>query len=132
MIDGVRPSLGLNIAFAVIVLVPIAFMVVRRWRKRSEEAKLQRLARNSAHPQDNPSWVKPEAVQSDLPIAYPGIETMPTAGPAVRVGFFRRICHGVAHLLDDRQPDGYSSVAPRRPDGSRTKIFFFNGNGRSR
>jgi hypothetical protein len=36
------------------------------------------------------------------------------------------------HFLFEKSPSGYSSIAPRRADGTRTKIFFFNGNGRGR
>jgi hypothetical protein len=32
----------------------------------------------------------------------------------------------------EKQPSPYSSISPRRPDGSRTKIFFFNGSGKGR
>jgi hypothetical protein len=43
----------------------------------------------------------------------------------------RRLGHRLAHLLDDRKPSDYSSISPRLPDGSHTKIFPFNGNGKS-
>jgi hypothetical protein len=36
------------------------------------------------------------------------------------------------HFLFEKDPSPYSSIAPRRADGTRTKIFFFNGNGRGR
>ncbi len=32
----------------------------------------------------------------------------------------------------EKKPGQYSSIAPRMPDGRRTKPFFFNGNGRGR
>jgi len=32
----------------------------------------------------------------------------------------------------EKEPSPYSSIAPRSSDGTRTKIFFFNGNGRGR
>jgi hypothetical protein len=32
----------------------------------------------------------------------------------------------------EKDPSEYSSIAPRSPDGTRSKIFFFNGNGRGR
>jgi hypothetical protein len=35
-------------------------------------------------------------------------------------------------FLFDKKPSEYSSLAPRQADGRRTKIFFFNGNGRGR
>lgn len=35
-------------------------------------------------------------------------------------------------FMFEKQPSGYSSLSPRKPDGRRTKIFFFNGNGRGR
>jgi len=37
-----------------------------------------------------------------------------------------------ARLFGDRQGDTYSSISPRKPDGTRTRLFFFNGNGQSR
>jgi hypothetical protein len=36
------------------------------------------------------------------------------------------------HFLFEKSPSQYSSIAPRKADGTRTKIFFFNGNGRGR
>jgi hypothetical protein len=36
------------------------------------------------------------------------------------------------HFLFEKSPSPYSSIAPRKADGTRTKIFFFNGNGRGR
>ena len=35
-------------------------------------------------------------------------------------------------FLFEKRSSGYSSNSPRTSDGSRTKITFFNGNGRSR
>jgi len=53
--------------------------------------------------------------------------------PAVRPWTRReRITAFLQGLLGDRQGDTYTSLAPRRPDGTRTKLFFFNGNGQSR
>jgi hypothetical protein len=36
------------------------------------------------------------------------------------------------HFMFEKNPSSYSSISPRRADGSRTKIFFFNGSGRGR
>ena len=36
------------------------------------------------------------------------------------------------HFFFEKTPSSYSSIAPRQADGQRTKIFFFNGNGRGR
>ena len=36
------------------------------------------------------------------------------------------------HFLFEKQPSEYSSIVPRGPDGKRSKLFFFNGNGRGR
>jgi hypothetical protein len=44
----------------------------------------------------------------------------------------RRVWHRFTHLLDDREPGEYSSIAPRDADGTRKTIFFFNGSGRGR
>jgi hypothetical protein len=45
---------------------------------------------------------------------------------------WRRMLRGFTHFMFEKEPSQYSSIAPRTPDGKRTKIFFFNGNGRSR
>lgn len=45
-----------------------------------------------------------------------------------RIGFMRRL----RHFMFEKEPSPYSSIAPRSSDGTRTKIFFFNGNGRGR
>jgi hypothetical protein len=37
-----------------------------------------------------------------------------------------------SHFMFEKEPSEYSSIAPRTPDGKRTKLFFFNGNGRGR
>ena len=42
---------------------------------------------------------------------------------------FRQRFH---RFMFEKKPSQYSSISPRRADGSRTKIFFFNGNGRGR
>jgi len=36
------------------------------------------------------------------------------------------------HFLFEKEPSQYSSIAPRRADGTRTKVFFFNGSGKGR
>ena len=38
----------------------------------------------------------------------------------------------LTHFMFEKEPSKYSSIAPRTPDGRRTKIFFFNGSGRGR
>ena len=38
----------------------------------------------------------------------------------------------INHFLFEKEPSQYSSIAPRRADGTRSKIFFFNGNGKGR
>ncbi len=35
-------------------------------------------------------------------------------------------------FLFEKRPSPYSSISPRRADGTRTKLFFFNGSGRGR
>jgi len=44
----------------------------------------------------------------------------------------RRWWWTLTHLMDDWPSGGFSSISPRRPDGTRTKPFFFNGNGMGR
>ena len=43
-------------------------------------------------------------------------------------GFVRRF----VRFMFEKKPSPYSSIAPRRADGTRTKIFPFNGGGRGR
>jgi hypothetical protein len=45
---------------------------------------------------------------------------------------WRRIQRWFSHFMFEKEPSPYSSISPRTPDGKRTKIFFFNGNGRGR
>lgn len=45
-----------------------------------------------------------------------------------KVSFLRRL----RHFMFEKGQSPYSSIAPRMSDGTRTKIFFFNGNGRGR
>jgi hypothetical protein len=47
-------------------------------------------------------------------------------------GFWRRMQRRFSHFMFEKEPSQYSSISPRTPDGKRTKIFFFNGNGRGR
>ncbi len=49
--------------------------------------------------------------------------------PKVRRAPWRR---RLTHFFFEKEPSQYSSIAPRTPDGRRTKPFFFNGNGRGR
>jgi hypothetical protein len=42
---------------------------------------------------------------------------------------FRDLLRGLRGLLRDRAPSRYSSVSPRRMDGSHTDIFPFNSSG---
>lgn len=42
---------------------------------------------------------------------------------------FRDLLRGLRGLLHDRKPSPYSSVSPRRMDGSHTEIFPFNSSG---
>ena len=42
---------------------------------------------------------------------------------------FRGLLRGLRGLLHDRKPSPYSSVSPRRMDGSHTEIFPFNSSG---
>ena len=48
--------------------------------------------------------------------------------PTPRVGWRARF----RHFMFEKEPSQYSSLSPRRPDGTRTKPFFFNGNGLGR
>ncbi len=34
------------------------------------------------------------------------------------------------HFLFEKESSDYSSISPRKTDGTRTRLFFFNGNGR--
>lgn len=48
--------------------------------------------------------------------------------PILRIGWRARL----RRFLFEKEASHYSSIAPRRADGTRTKIFFFNGNGMGR
>jgi hypothetical protein len=52
--------------------------------------------------------------------------------PESNVGLWRRFAHRLTHFMFEKEPSKYSSIAPRRADGTRSKIFWFNGNGRGR
>jgi hypothetical protein len=45
---------------------------------------------------------------------------------------WQRFRRRFTHFMFEKEPSHYSSISPRTPDGKRTKIFFFNGNGRGR
>jgi hypothetical protein len=51
-----------------------------------------------------------------------------TTAPKVPVSWRRAF----SNFMFNKKPSDYSSIAPRDADGRRTKIFFFNGNGRGR
>ncbi len=55
-----------------------------------------------------------------------------SAPPKPVGGFWRRLQRRFSHFMFEKEPSQYSSISPRTPDGKRTKIFFFNGNGRGR
>ncbi len=60
------------------------------------------------------------------------VREAPTA-PSEPVGTLRRITQRkFSRFMFEKEPSQYSSISPRTPDGKRTKIFFFNGNGRGR
>lgn len=48
--------------------------------------------------------------------------------PHLKQGLRRRFLK----FMFEKKPSKYSSISPRNPDGTRSKIFFFNGNGRGR
>jgi hypothetical protein len=56
------------------------------------------------------------------------LATSPEDDAASRVSLRRRL----HRFMFEKKPSQYSSISPRKPDGSRTKIFFFNGNGKGR
>jgi len=49
-----------------------------------------------------------------------------------RVKWWTRVGWFLDRVVADREPGKGSSIAPRRPDGTRNTIFGFNGNGRGR
>jgi hypothetical protein len=57
-------------------------------------------------------------------------EPVPTSNGDVRV--WTRFGNWFNHFMFEKEPSQYSSIAPRSPDGTRSKIFFFNGSGRGR
>ena len=51
---------------------------------------------------------------------------------AVAGNFWGRLQNHFIHFVFEKKPSQYSSISPRPADGKRTKIFFYNGNGRGR
>ena len=51
---------------------------------------------------------------------------------ATQLAPHRSFMRWLKEFLFDKKPSGYSSIAPRKADGTRTGPFFFNGNGRGR
>ncbi|MGC8499249.1 MAG: hypothetical protein ACP5OV_07140 [Acidimicrobiales bacterium] len=64
--------------------------------------------------------------QDPAPLASDPVARAPRGARA------RRRRGWLTHFLFDKRPSPYSSIAPRRADGTRTKPFFFNGSGRGR
>jgi hypothetical protein len=56
----------------------------------------------------------------------------PTQNYVVVGSFWQRFRHRITRFMFEKEPGQYSSISPRTSDGKRTKIFFFNGNGRGR
>jgi hypothetical protein len=57
----------------------------------------------------------------------------PTASKVHYPGnWLQRVVRRLSHFMFEKEPSQYSSIAPRTADGKRTKLFFFNGNGRGR
>jgi hypothetical protein len=55
-------------------------------------------------------------------------EVLVQAEPMLHRSFGQRL----NHFLFEKKPSGYSSISPRNADRTRTRLFFFNGNGRGR
>jgi len=65
--------------------------------------------------------------EEDIPSVKPAEYRVSTPG-----GAWRRAWSGFERFMFDKRRSEYSSIAPRKADGTRSKIFFFNGNGRGR
>jgi len=125
-----RGSIGLTIAFLVVVaVVAIAVTVVvvrrRRWRR-----EVERLGGERVQTRTEPARASPRSTPQDRDVSNRAPELAePDVAPVkwwTRVGWF------IDRLVADREPGKGSSIAPRRPDGTRTAIFWFNGNGKGR
>ena len=64
----------------------------------------------------------PEHGVGDEPVETPAPAHLPR----------RTLWRVIVHFLFEKEPSGYSSISPRKADGTRTKPFFFNGGGRGR
>jgi hypothetical protein len=78
-----------------------------------------------AEPDPISGFLAQPARQYDEDVANQGDDG---AIPGPKMSFWQHL----NHFLFEKNPSHYSSIAPRKADGTRTKIFFFNGNGRGR
>ena len=125
-----RGSIGLTIVFLVVVaVVAIAVTVVfvrrRRWRH-----EVERLGGEPVPTRTGPAGASPRSAPDDRDVSNRAPDQAePDVAPVkwwTRVGWF------IDRVVADREPGKGSSIAPRRPDGTRTTIFWFNGNSKGR
>ena len=64
--------------------------------------------------------------------AWHSTDSEPVAMPDPAHRPHRNLGQALIHFLFEKKPSGYSSIAPRRADGTRVGAFFFNGGGRGR
>jgi hypothetical protein len=62
----------------------------------------------------------------DIEAVVDQVEQVPA--PHLKKSLRRRF----SKFMFEKKPSKYSSISPRNPDGTRSKTFFFNGNGRGR
>ena len=125
-----KGSIGLTIAFLVVVAgvviaATVAFVRRRRWRR-----EVERLGGEPVPTRIGPASASPRSAPHDRDVSSrPPDQAEPDVAP---VKWWTRAGWSIDRLFADREPSKGSSIAPRRPDGTRTKIFWFNGNGKGR
>ncbi len=118
-----------SLPLAAAALVPPRYRAhsVLLWRRHEEEVRVT----ESPDPDTNPAMSDAaDALERFLrqPPEHGFDDVEEPATPAPPLSRRERL----HRFFFDKQPGAYSSIAPRRSDGTRTKIFFFNGNGRGR
>lgn len=86
----------------------------------------------SGHDEESPieAFLEQPAYHAAEDTAVASEEPTPQSRPSGSL--WRRVQRRFTHFMFEKEPSQYSSISPRTPDGKRTKIFFFNGNGRGR
>ena len=128
--DGARFSVVWAIAILVVAVLLVAWAMIHRLRKRSQEARELALALKAS-----PLAVvlqEPERLHREIVHYARPAHDAPAQATIDEPSVWRTVKGRLLHPLRDRTPSEYSSLSPRNPDGTRTKPFYFNGSGKGR